>query len=644
MDKNTLISSLIRSTMMLVGSLMVCCALLAQGKIPKKAQKRYAESVNYYMAQDVHSAIRSIDDAIEVAPGYGEAWLLRAELLEDVSMLQEAAESIVTALKVQPGLSKKWREKGLRLLFQVGDYDEALNLLHEGSLNPDWRCKDSVLEASIRFAAHAIKNELEIDLSPLIGDVNSNFSEYYPALFLTGDRMIFTREIPGMGQSLDQEDFFEAQCDLNGDWHVTRALDEINTAGNEGAPAIRGDGRYLVFTACETLIGGYGKRSGKGSCDLFETRWLVNEGKYDIEENLTELNSNKWESQPSLSSDGRWIFFIRAERDRSGNLIQDIYQSEKLDDGSWSKPRRLPDHINSPGREENPVIHPDGKTLYFASDGHAGMGGMDLYVVKLDDNGVWSNPLNLGYPINTLADENSLQVFPDGRLALFASDRRRPGDLDLWKFVLPDHGSAEEVNIWQGRVYNAKNNKPIEAVVQILDLDGNHIGRQRSDGTDGAFTLSFPLEEAVILQVEQPGYLFYSQREESFDAKEMVIEVPLWPLEIGSILILTDVLFETSSSSLAPDFQPELEQLAKTMKQSDVKIRITGHTDGLGNTRDNLELSLSRARAVRDYLVEMGVDQSRLEVEGMGARRPLATNDTPEGRARNRRTEIEVIE
>ena len=142
---------------MLVGSLMVCCALLAQGKIPKKARKRYAESVNYYMAQDVHAAIRSIDDALEVAPGYGEAWLLRAELLEDVSMLQEAAESIVTALKVQPGLSKKWREKGLRLLFQVGDYDEALNLLHEGSLNPDWRCKDSVLEASIRFAAHAIK-------------------------------------------------------------------------------------------------------------------------------------------------------------------------------------------------------------------------------------------------------------------------------------------------------------------------------------------------------------------------------------------------------------------------------------------------------------------------------------------------------
>ena len=160
----------------------------------------------------------------------------------------------------------------------------------------------------------------------------------------------------------------------------------MNTRGNEGAPAVRGDGRRLIFTACETLKDGYGPRQGKGSCDLFETRWNPSTQRYEEEVNLSALNTRYWESQPSLSADGSQIFFVRAQRNEAGEMEQDIWFSTRLNSGEWGKPQRLTDTINTPGREENPVLHPDGNTLYFASDGHPGLGGLDLFVARKSED------------------------------------------------------------------------------------------------------------------------------------------------------------------------------------------------------------------------------------------------------------------
>ncbi len=614
-----------------------------QTKISKKAEKRLNEAVDAFMRRDVQGAMEAVNSALDVQSNYGDAWMLKSQLLEETMNWSEAAGSLEEALLASPHLKEKWQAKWIELLFKSGNYSDALIQLNEGNSWQRWSLGDSLLEESIRFSNRAVENALPIGLHELLGSVNTGSPEYYPALFASGDRMIFTRQLGGDARMTGQEDFFEAQKDEDGSWNVVRALSEINTRSNEGAPAVRGDGRRLIFTVCEDLNGGYGSRVGEGSCDLFQADFSVVRGRYFNEVNVVDVNSRAWESQPSLSSDGHWLFFVRAYRSASGQVLQDIYQSEHLGNGQWSRPSRLSKAVNTLGKEENPVLHADGKTLYFASDGHPGMGGMDLYVSRRQTDGTWSQAVNLGFPINSSGDENSLQVFPDGRTALFATDREHAGDLDFWQFILPESGAAEEITLWRGEVIEASTGEPVSAVVQVLNLQGDKIGQQTSDGIDGQFTLSFPANQSVILQVEDADYVFFSEQYNGSEGLDPFVQIPLSRLQVGSVLILKDVRFDRSSSTLETIFQPDLEQLARTLLMSDLRIRIIGHTDGEGAVEANQILSEQRAQSVMMYLNSLGISLDRMESEGMGERNPLDTNETPVGRARNRRTEIHVI-
>lgn len=614
------------------------CVAFGQGKVPKKAQKRLDHAVDQYMKRDVQGASEFVAEALAICPDYPDAWMLQSQLLEGREDWSGAARALAKAVALNPAWGRKWRDRLVKLYFNAGEYAEANALVQEVM------CSDTLLDASVRFAFEAVNHPVDLELSPLLGDINSGAPEYYPALFASGDRMIFTRQLGGDARMTGQEDFFEAALSADGTWNVVRTLAEINTPGNEGAPTVRGDGRQLIFTACAGLNGSYGRRSGEGSCDLFVSEYDVSNGKFRPDENLEAVNSRAWESQPSLSADGRWLFFVRAYRNQRGEVVQDIYQSENLGDEGWSRPSRLPAQINTPGKEENPVLHSDGKTLYFASDGHVGMGGLDLYVSRRQPDGTWSQAENLGYPINSQADENSLQVFPDGRTALFATDRNDAGNLDLWQFKLPVEASAESVALWRGKVVDAETNQPIEATVQVLDEEGTAIGAQRSSGIDGAFTLAFPSTAPVFLQIEEEGYGFYSETLQPTDDQDPFVTIFLQPLKVGTVLVLNDVRFERSSSELDATFQPDLAQLARTLANSDVRIRIAGHTDDEGSEERNQILSEARAESVAKYLQGLGISEDRMETAGYGMSKPVATNLTAEGRALNRRTEIEVIQ
>lgn len=290
------------------------------------------------------------------------------------------------------------------------------------------------------------------------------------------------------------------------------------------------------------------------------------------------------------------------------------------------------------------MLHSDGKTLYFASNGHAGMGGLDLFVSRRQADGSWSQAQNLGFPINSNGDENSLQVFPDGKTALFATDRGEPGNLDLWQFELPEAVAAESVALWNGEVRDAASQQPVSASVQVLDSLGNAIGMQTSSAIDGAFTLTFPVTEPVILQIEEEGYAFYSERFLPDARQEPFASIGLTPLEVGTVMVLNDVRFERASAELDASFQPDLEQLARTMLGSTLRIRIAGHTDGEGSPKRNQLLSEERALSVALFLQAIGIEPNRMETVGYGMSQPIAPNNTAEGRALNRRTEIEIIQ
>jgi outer membrane protein OmpA-like peptidoglycan-associated protein len=269
---------------------------------------------------------------------------------------------------------------------------------------------------------------------------------------------------------------------------------------------------------------------------------------------------------------------------------------------------------------------------------------MDLFVSRLQADGTWGNPVNLGFPINTAADESSLLVAPDGRVAYFATDRVSPGNLDLWMLDLPEEVAAAPQRALTGRVFDASTGAALAAEVELRREDGAFHARLSSDPSDGTFALPLPEVGSLRFTVDLKGYAFYSATVAAEQFRESAVDIALERWKVGTTLTLRDVRFATNSAELAATQQAELDQLVALLAPGRERIRITGHTDATGSAAVNLDLSARRAAAVRDYLVARGIDGARLVTEGRGAAEPVATNDTPEGRALNRRTEVTVID
>ena len=407
----------------------------------------------------------------------------------------------------------------------------------------------------------------------------------------------------------------------------------------------------MVFTACE-LYGdlNYGdNRKGLGSCDLFYSTNIG--GQWSAPQNLGGgVNSNLWESQPSLSADGRELYFVRGARSRSGVVAgMDIMVAEKIGENRYGNVRPLSDVINTPEDESSVLIHPDGQTLYFSSQGHPGFGGEDLFVSRRDANGEWGKPLNLGYPINTVRNENSLLVSAKGDLAYFASDREGgQGGLDLYSFYLPDGTKAIPVAYVKGVVIDNLTKKPLKADFQLYDLETKElIVDSKSDPKDGSFLITLPENRSYALSVDKDGYLFHS---ENFDLasnnsnKPKELPVALTPIKAGERIVLQNIFFETAKYDLKTESEVELAKLYQFLSNNAaLRIEIGGHTDNVGSEEDNLLLSENRAKSVYEYLLEKGIAADRIAYKGYGESMPIQSNDTEEGRAKNRRTEFMIL-
>lgn len=616
------------------------------GTTHRRAQQVWEDAREFARRGEFAEAMSRCEKALAFDPEFFNARLLKAEIHESLGQLAEAAAEGLNAQRSHPALWNDWRQAWrVDLLFRAGTYEEARKAAAELSGWEPMAEEDILrwkrLRASVEYAAFAHLNPVESPMAPLPGSVNTPLSEYYPALTLDGQTMLFTRRIQGAYD--EQEDFFWAH-NSEGIWTDEGPVLGVNTSGNEGAAALRGDGRIVVFTSCENPRTGYGERRGMGSCDLFEAKWDAGRKTFLPAQNLGRPNTRGWESQPTLSADGQLLIFVRSGNHPQGGKWQDLYTSKRKDDGTWSDAVPLPGRVNTPFHEEYPVLHPDGVSLYFASDGHPGFGGLDLFVSRLQPNGEWGEPVNLGYPINTLADENSLLVAPDGRLAFFASDRLERGNLDIWQLELPEGVAPRKLKPLVGRVIDHVSRKPLEAEVQLKTTRGEGFARVWSDSRDGVFSLPMPENEALTFVVDVSGYAFHSSTLTSDRWKRDTLQIELVPWGVGTTLVLKGVLYATNSAELTDVFQADLEQLVLLLRRGNERIRITGHTDSTGSDAFNVDLSERRAAAVKNYLVARGIDASRLVTAGRGAAEPVASNDTEAGRALNRRTEITVIE
>lgn len=616
-------------------------------------------------------AISLLEQAIDKDNNFWEAHMLAGEFEEILHNYPAAINHYKIALKISPNHSPSGATYFFLsdLQFKNGDYKDASEnaekFLSHRNLNPSLKERAVAIRNSCAFAIHSMDTPNQFNPVNIGPGINTSAPEYFPTITVDGKTILFTRRIHDsrvQGSFQEQEDFFVSNLGPSNIWSKAVSMPRnVNTVNNEGAPTLAPDGKSLIFVACASMSGrnDYGEnRQGKGSCDLFFTKQLGSRWTNPV--NLPgNVNSFGWESQPSLSSDGKTLYFIRGVYDQNKRKESDIYVSHLQGNGLWGVPERLPDYINSNQKEESVLIHPDGKTLYFASRGHIGMGGSDLFMCKLGANGQWSKPMNLGYPINTKDDENSLMVSPDGEIAFFASNREGGfGDLDIYYFELPKSLRPTKTLYFKGIVYDVTTNKPVPGNITLIELStGKEYLSYQADKISGEFMVSLPVGESYALNVSYPGYTFYS---ENFDMiaednqNSVVKNVPLSPITSSNSIVLANVFFDLNKSTLRKESYSELNRLYDFMIQStDVKIEISGHTDSRGDSNKNQLLSENRAKSVYEFLITKGIKAERLEYKGYGSLKPVHSKTDIDNESNsnkkeamhqeNRRTEYKIL-
>ncbi len=444
--------------------------------------------------------------------------------------------------------------------------------------------------------------------------------------------MFYTRRVNNTN-----EDFYESDRQ-NNSWLKSKSLlGDINTGLNEGAQNISQDGEWLIFTGCNFP-------EGYGSCDLYIS-YLTPQG-WSTPENLgNNINTEAWESAPSLSPDKRDLYF--ASNRPGGFGKSDIYVCHRQPNGKWSDPENMGLGINSAGNESCPFIHADNQTLYFTSDGHTGYGGDDLFMVKKLPGNKWSPAENLGYPINTIENEGSLIIAADGKTAYYASDRSdSKGGLDLYSFELREDVRPAKTLWVKGKVYDAKTKKGLPSAVELTDLATKEILSKIQTDETGNYLITLPVGKDYAFNVNRKGYLFFSENFPLSNNADSIyhIDIPLQPLQADAVVVLKNIFFDVNKYELKSESFVELDNVVNLLKENpSLKIAMNGHTDNTGKPAENLKLSNDRANAVIRYLIEKGIDQKRLSAKGFGATQPVADNNTEEGRARNRRTEMKVV-
>jgi outer membrane protein OmpA-like peptidoglycan-associated protein/tetratricopeptide (TPR) repeat protein len=609
-------------------------------KVNKKAVAFFNEALAKVEDGKGLDALPLLKQALDKEPRYMDAYLLQAVIYSDYKRYDDCIAAYEKAFAIDSVFSFEYRLPYSIALAGQGEFEKALHniniLLSAEKLNPNTRRSGEFRKKSFEFAVNYAKKNINknyVFAPQNIGDnINSKESEYFPSLTIDNSELVFTRRIRNFN-----EDFYYSK-NKNGSWETSKPMEgDINTPENEGAQNISQDGQWLVFTACN-------RRDGFGSCDIYIS-YLTDKGWSEAVNLGGKINSEFWESQPCLSPDKRDLYF--ASRVPGGYGGSDIYVSHLQPNGKWSDPENMGPGINTPGDEQCPFIHADNQTLYFTSNGHPGYGDADLYYARKGPNGAWSNPVNLGYPINTISQEGTLFISSDGKTAYYSSDRSdSKGGLDIYSFELREDVRPYKTLWVKGQVFDNKTKKGLPSSVELIDLTAKEpLSKVQTDET-GNYLITLPVGKDYAFNVNRKGYLFYSDNFSlTQSSPDSVYEknIGLQPIEVNASVILNNIFFDVNKFDLKPASQIELGRLVQLLTENpSLKIEISGHTDNAGKPADNLALSNNRAKAVVTYLSSKGIAAARLVAKGYGESKPVAANTTEEGRAKNRRTEMKV--
>lgn len=605
----------------------------------RKAGKIYREAKSLIAVKDLQTAKSLLQKALSIDHQFVEAWILLGDVNIGLEDKEAAIQAYRKSIPIAPRFSFPMYYRLAVAEHSMGYYSDALKhirkYLSSKKISEPYRKKALALKSSCEFSISAVKNPVSFNPENLGPNVNSDADEYLPALSADGSTLIFTRSSNQEGSR--NEDFYLSYHDTD-KWTFAESIGEpINTAQNEGAQCITADGKTLYFTACS-------RSDSYGRCDLYTSEFV--DGYWSQPVNLgSNVNTENWESQPAISSDGRQLFFVS---NRPGGIgKKDIWVTYKNNKGNWTKAKNLGKDINTSKDDVSPFLHWDNQTLYFSSKGYVGMGGFDVFLSRLNELGEWGTVKNIGYPINSPSDENSLIVAKDGRTAYFASAHFKQGrtDLDLYTFDLPQESRAREVAYVQGTIIDSKTKKPLVAEIDLVDLKSGSSYKSSQSDLDGDFMLCLPSDSEYALTLSKKNYLFYSENIQMHREGSILLKnFKLQPLEVGEQVRLNNIFFELNSYELKDESVTELNKIIKFMETNPfLVIEIGGHTDNSGSESYNLDLSEQRAQSVKNALVQRGLPSRRIQTKGYGMYVPLNDNSSEEEKAINRRTELKII-
>ncbi|MCF8234014.1 MAG: OmpA family protein [Bacteroidales bacterium] len=610
----------------------------------EKALKSYKKAEKAYRQYDLGKTLRHLSKAIHEDSTFIEAYLLLGDVFAVQNKTERAIEAYEKAIEINPDFFPRVHYFAGNQHFKNKSFSAAIKH-YQRFLEYEDQYADvrQAVQKKIRQADLARGfYENPVPFNPVNAGpaVNSIYNDYMNYVTADNQYLYFTRTVPDSGRREFSENIYRAG-NIDSTWKSTVLLNEsLKYFGSIGALTLSPDGKYLFFVSCHAA-------DGYGSCDLYYSgkkgeEWVSPRNLGDV------INSSAWDSQPSFSSDGRTLYFVSARPDGHGG--SDIWKSVLSDEGRWSIPQNLGLPINTSGEEMAPFIHPDGRTLYFSSDGHLGLGEKDLFVSKRQQDGTWSKPFNLGYPINTEADEINIIVDAAGNKGYISTDKLGGyGKKDIYFFDLYDSIRPEPVTYMKGRVFDAQTKQKLGAHFELIDLATEAvIVESFSDPKSGEFLVVIPSNKNYALNVSKKGYLFYSDHFKLKGIYEKtnpyIKDIYLKPIKEGESIVLKNIFFDYDKYELKEESIPELKKAVEFLKNNpSLYVEIGGHTDDQGSAEYNLELSKQRAKSVYDYLVEYGITPGRLTYKGYGFEQPIATNETEEGRARNRRTEFKIV-
>ncbi len=635
-------------------------------ELPKSSLEKYEKARSALSDEKPKKAIEYLTNALKETPQFIDAQMLLGDAFYATNDYDRARTEMEKAVKMDSLYM-------IKALYYLGKYCErdkkylasarfferyaALEIAQAKNIKLPETTLERIELAKLwalhtRFRAEGYAHPVPFAAKNMGDGINSSAPEYSPSINIDGKNLLFTRRV-GL-----QEDFYISKKDSANNWQKASDLGKpINTDDNEGAQTLSADGQTLIYTACN-------RKDGAGSCDLLISEYK--NGAWTTPEYIgAPINAKTWESQPSLSSNGKLLLFSTNRKDAKveKNASKNLFMSRRGDDGKWSEPEAISE-LNTAYDEVTPFLHPDGQTLYFSSNGQPGFGDLDLFVSRLQPDGKWGKPQNLGTPINTEKVESGLIVTFDGKNAIYAAefpDSR--GKLDLYSFDLPQNLRPKPVTYVQATVRDAVSNKKLVGVVAILkNLEtGKEVVRAKTN-EKGVFILCLPVGINYSLAVAEKKYAFYSDNfnltENNSVDKPFSLKIDLQPIEDKPVIaannqpqtvktkpmILKNVFFDTGSANLKPESRDELMRLRDMLQENpNMKIQLNGHTDNTGSQAKNQTLSENRAAAVLQFLVQNGINASRLTAHGFGDTSPIDTNDTDSGRKNNRRTEFLIL-